>query len=364
MATNQIETIIDCDVHQRLESVGDMFPYLSAARRRDIESFGLRLPSAGYLNGGDRGYRHDSWPGDGAMVGSDLDLMRQQLLDAYPIEYAILLGQELRPIGTLADFDYAADLARAYNEWMIEQWLERDARLRGVVLIPTQWPERAAEDIHQFAGRDDIAGVLVANGAQRPYGQRFYDPIFQACAEHSLPFVIHTGSEGTGINWAPTPVGHPSYYVEHRQARPMGYMAHIASMVFEGLFERYPTLQVVFVEGGYTWLPAFLWRLDADWKGLRNQTPWVQKAPSEYVIEHCTFTSQPMELPTPQQKLLTIFEWADASNTLMFASDYPHWDFDSPELSLPKMPDDMARNVFSETARRVFKLPARVAAVV
>ncbi|MEZ4569223.1 MAG: hypothetical protein R2849_02655 [Thermomicrobiales bacterium] len=48
----------------------------------------------------------------------------------------------------------------------------------------------------------------------------------------------------------------------------------------------------------------------------------------------------------------------------MFASDYPHWDFDSPELSLPRMPADMAANVFSETARQVFGLPARVAAAV
>lgn len=298
------------------------------------------------------------------MVGSDLEQMQSQLLDAYPIEYAILLGQEIRPIGTLPDLDYAADLARAYNEWMIEHWLARDKRLRGALIVPTQSPQRAAEEVALYGAREDIVGVLVANGSQRPYGNRMFDPLYDACVEHSLPLILHTGSEGTGINGTPTPAGHPSYYAEHRQARPMGYMAHIASMVFEGLFERYPELNVVFVEGGYTWLPTYLWRLDADWKGLRHQTPWVRRAPSEYVLEHCTFTSQPMELPTPQNKLLTIFEWADADNTLMFASDYPHWDFDSPELSLPKMPAEMARNVFSETARRIFGLPAGVAATV
>ncbi|MEZ4569222.1 MAG: hypothetical protein R2849_02650 [Thermomicrobiales bacterium] len=74
MSTNAIETIIDCDVHQRIANIKDLYPYLSAARKRDIEAFGLRFPSPGYLNGGDRGYRHDSWPSDGAMVGSDLDL--------------------------------------------------------------------------------------------------------------------------------------------------------------------------------------------------------------------------------------------------------------------------------------------------
>jgi predicted TIM-barrel fold metal-dependent hydrolase len=364
MSTNTVETIIDCDIHQRLPNVKVLYPYLSTARQRDIDAFGLRLPSPGYLNGGDRGYRHDSWPDDGAMVGSDLDLMRKQLLDVYPIEYGILLGQEIRGICALPDVDYANDLARAYNQWMIDEWLERDERLKGALIVPTQSPQMAAREIQRHAAHPDVVGVLVANGTRIPYGQRFYDPIFEACVEHGFPFVLHTGGEGTGINGTPTPVGHPSYYVEHRQARPMGYMGHIASMVFEGLFERFPDLAVVFVEGGYTWLPTYLWRLDADWRGLRNQTPWVKRAPSEYVLEHCKFTSQPMEMPTPLSQLMTVFEWADAANTLMFASDYPHWDFDSPELSLPRMPDEMARNVFSETARKVFNLPARVAAAV
>ncbi len=352
-------TIIDCDVHQRLGSVKDLFPYLSSAYRRDIEAFGLRLPSAGYLNGGDRGYRHDAWPGDGAMVGSDYDLMREQLLDKYSIEYAILLGQELRPLTTLADADYAAALARAYNDWLIEHWLDRDERLKGLILIPTQIPAIAVEEIERVADHPDIIGVLVSDGARFPYGQRFYDPIFEICQDRDLPFVLHTGGEGTGINGQPWPVGHPSYYVEHRQSRPMGYQAHITSMVFEGLFERFPGLMTVFIEGGYTWLPTFLWRLDADWRSLRDQTPWVHRAPSEYVFDHCRFTSQPIEFPTPLSRLLTVLEWAEAERTLMFASDYPHWDFDSPEESLPKMPEEMRRRIMSENARELFNLPVR-----
>jgi uncharacterized protein len=66
-----------------------------------------------------------------------------------------------------------------------------------------------------------------------------------------------------------------------------------------------------------------------------------------------------MESPEPKSRLLTIFEWAKAEQTLMFASDYPHFDFDSPELSLPRMPDEMRRRVMAENARDVFKLPLR-----
>jgi predicted TIM-barrel fold metal-dependent hydrolase len=130
-------------------------------------------------------------------------------------------------------------------------------------------------------------------------------------------------------------------------------------MVFEGLFERYPMLKVIFVEGGYVWLPTFLWHLDADWKALGSEVPWVKRAPSEYVFEHCRFTTQPMESPEPQRRLLTVFEWAKAEQTLCFASDYPHFDYDSPELSLPPMPEKLRQRIFTENARELFNLPKR-----
>jgi uncharacterized protein len=346
---------IDCDVHQRTRSPRDLFPYLPKAYRERIDLFGIGLTQrAGYPAGGDRGSRGDSWPADGSPAGSDFDLLREQHLDYYDIEYAVLLGQEYRPLPGLPDADYAAALARAYNDWMIEQWLEKDDRLKGAAIIATQDPKQAAKELERIGEHPDIVGALVPNGASVPYGQRYYDPIYDTCVNLDLPLIIHTGSEG------PTSVGQASYYVEHRQGRPLAMMAHLASMVFEGLFERYPTLRVVCVEAGYTWLPTFLWHMDADWKALGRETPWVKRSPTDYIFEHCRFTSQPMDSPEPQRRLLTVFEWAKAEKTLMFASDYPHFDFDSPELSLPPMPEEMERRVFAENAREVYKLPQRV----
>lgn len=350
-------TIIDCDVHQRLSSAKDLLPYLPAAYRHDVETWGLRMPSNGYVNGGDRGYRADAWPDGGRMVGSDLDLMREQLLDRYPIEYAILLGQELRPVSTLPDADYAAAIATAANDLVVERWLDPEPRLRAACLVATQDPHAAAAEIRRAAQHPGFVQVLVSNGARLPYGKRYYDPIFEACVERDLPLCLHTGSEDSGIA-SGTLVGPPSYYIESRQLRATGYMAHLASMVFEGLFERFPTLKVVFVEGGFVWLPTFLWRLDSDWRGLRDEVPWVKRPPSEYVLEHCRFTSQPIETADNPAQLRTVFEWAHAERVLMFASDYPHWDFDSPEQSLPPVSAEMRERIFSETARELYRLPA------
>jgi uncharacterized protein len=283
--------------------------------------------------------------------------MREQLLDAYHVRYAVLLGQELRPLGTLPNADYAAALARAYNDYLIEEWLAVEPRLRGAMLIATQDVTQAVKEIERVGRHPAIVEALVSNGARLPYGNRHYHPVFEACEALGLPFALHTGSEGSGINGQPSLAGYGSYYIENRQVRPQGYQTHIASLIFEGVFERYPKLRVVFIEGGYSWLAPFLWRLDADWRGLRRQTPWVRRPPSEYVWEHIRFTSQPLEEPEHPSQLLEVFKWNRAERTLMFASDYAHWDFDSPADAFPRMPDDLRRRIFYDTARELYGLP-------
>lgn len=349
--------IIDCDVHNRFKDrqMAALWPYLPRAYQEDVREWGINIPSVGYLNGGDRGYRGDAWPKEG-FPGSDLDLMREQLLDAYNVEYAILLGQELRPLSTLPNADYAACLAHAYNDYLVEHWLSREPRLRGAMLIATQDIPQAVKEIERAGRLPGIIQVLVSNGARLPYGNRYYHPIFEVCEALGLPFALHTGSEGAGINGQPSVAGHGSYYIENRQVRPQGYMTHLTSLIFEGVFEKFPKLRVVFIEGGYAWLAPFLWRLDADWKGLRQQTPWVRKPPSEYVWEHVRFTSQPLEEPEHPSHLLEVFNWNRAGRTLMFASDYAHWDFDSPVDAFPRLPDDLRRRIFYETASELYRL--------
>lgn len=288
--------------------------------------------------------------------------MRTQLLDAYNIESAILLGQELRPLSTLPNADFAAVLASGYNDYLIEQWLSKDKRLKGAILIATQDIAGAVGEIERMGSHPDMVAVLVSNGARLPYGNRYYHPIFEACQALGLPFTLHTGSEGVGTNGQPSVAGYGSYYIENRQVRPHGYMTHLASLIFEGVFEKFPTLKVVLTEGGYAWLAPFLWRLDADWKGLRQQTPWVKKPPSEYIWEHVRFTSQPVEEPERPSQLLEVFKWNRAERTLMFSSDYAHWDFDSPLDVFPRLPDDLRRRIFYDTASELYRFGSKAAA--
>jgi len=96
--------------------------------------------------------------------------------------------------------------------------------------------------------------------------------------------------------------------------------------------------------------------LDAEWKALRSEVPWLTKAPSAYLRDHVRLSSQPLENPDNPKQLLQIFDMMDAEHLLMFASDYPHWDFDSPTHAFPKLPESLHRRIFSENAREWYGL--------
>ncbi|HEX3721762.1 MAG TPA: hypothetical protein VHV31_03175 [Nitrolancea sp.] len=118
---DELYPVIDCDIHQFLPNIQALYPYLSRARQEDMAQYGLRMPGdGGYLNGGDRGYRIDAWPEDGGRPCSTVEMLQTKHLDLYNIEYGLLLGQDLRSIPNMPDSDFATDLARAYNDWMVE----------------------------------------------------------------------------------------------------------------------------------------------------------------------------------------------------------------------------------------------------
>ncbi|WP_171690750.1 amidohydrolase family protein [Paenibacillus germinis] len=350
-------SIIDCDIHQST-GIDILKPYLPRAYQELVKLYGLALPSGMHFNGGLGGRMVDAFPEEGGSAGSDLDLMRKQHLDRYNIEYGILTGEGYA-VHTTINYDYAAALCSAINDCTIDHWLSRDSRLRGSVFIPKQEPNLSAKEIDRVGGRSDMVQVIVSNGATLPYGNRYYDPIYAACVRHNLPFTIHVGLEGEGINSPPTGAGYVTHYIETRCARPAVMAAHLASFIFEGVFERFPTLKVVLQESGVLWLAPYLWKLDQEWKGLRVQTPWVRKKPSEYFREHVRVTTQPIE-ETPSREIFDhLLESIYAKETLMFCSDYPHWDYDSPSQALPKLANELWDNIYYQNAAKLYGLPPR-----
>ena len=155
----------------------------------------------------------------------------------------------------------------------------------------------------------------------------------------------------------PTPSGWPSTYLEEFEGMAQIFQSQVISLITEGVFDRFPTLRVALIEGGFTWLPSLMWRLDKEWKGLRSNTPWVKRAPSDYMRDHIRLTVQPTDAPPQQAYLEQIINQIESDEMLMFATDYPHWHYDSDEEAWPiKLPEPHNLNIWSENARKLYRL--------
>ena len=94
--------------------------------------------------------------------------------------------------------------------------------------------------------------------------------------------------------------------------------------------------------------------MDTNWKALRTETPWVKRLPSEYVYDHVRFTSQPFIEPPTAKQVRDFCEMIQVERILMFASDYPHYDYDDPTRTLTQIPKEARRAVEADTALEFF----------
>lgn len=353
-------TIYDTDLHHGWDAKSDILPYLAPAYRDRFMRYGIDAQEVDIAsNGGVRGVRADMLV-DGLTptiggAAANAEATRVHLLDGSGVDWALLTGGPAAGLFFHRDIDYANALARAFNEFTVERWLSVDDRYRFALTVNFRDPPAAVAEIERFGDHPAVVGVMLLAGSTVPFGQRFYDPIHRACAERDLVWSIHFDSEGKGVNPPPSAAGHLSYYGEKRVNRAASYKAHIASFIFEGVFDRYPNLKVAILEAGFGWVPAYLWSMDQVWSDLRHQHPGLRRRPSEYVFEHVRFASQPEEEPAPAEGLARTLEWMHAERTLMFATDYPHWDWDDPQQTFSGLPEPLRRRIFSGNAADTFR---------
>jgi uncharacterized protein len=352
--------MIDVDVHNDWISSAVLKPYLDPNFRDYLER--------GELPGGRDSFphAHRPWLHPEDFRRKDIqpktqedhyDLMRENLLDRYDIDFAILTGEEAIEVSTLANPYYASALARAYNDWMIDWWLPKDERFRGSIVVAPQDAQGAAAEIRRLGDNLKMVQVLMSHGSTRPYGDPIYHPIWEAAAEVGLPVAIHLGGQG-GLNHSPIGGGPSTFYWETHALLCEPAITHVASVIAQGIFEKFPNMKFIIIECGIAWLPAILWRLDANYKALRKETPWLKRLPSEYARQHIRLSTQPLEQPAKKEHLWNILEAIDGKHTLLFASDYPHWDFDDPNQI--QLPPDWKDNIFDANAREVYtRLPRR-----
>ena len=138
-----------------------------------------------------------------------LDTLRERHLDPYGVDVGIVEPDEAAVFSVLPNAQLAARLCSAYNDWLLEHWLQPEPRLRGMIVVPAQWPEAAAREIRRVGDRDEFVGVFLPGAARVPYGNPVHDPIWEAANELGLPVAVHTHYEGVGIAGPVTAAGMP-----------------------------------------------------------------------------------------------------------------------------------------------------------
>ena len=300
--------------------------------------------------------RRDALTPDGDYIASDPKTLAEFHFDVHNITYGILNPGGLY-IGLSPEPDFAAAYCSALNQIFIEDWLPVDSRFRYSVVVSAADPELAAKEIHKHGDHPQVVQVLLASGAQYGCGHRYDHPIYEAAVDHGLPVAIHPGSEGRGVSGKPSAAGYPGSYFEWHSNLAGSYIAHLLSLVAEGVFQKFPSMKFVMIEGGVSWLPPILWRLDKNWKSLRMTVPWLDRLPSEVVFEHILLTTQPLEEPADPKHLHQMLDMFPADKMLMFSTDFPHWDGDTPDFSLRMLPQARHSAVMWETASKLYKLP-------
>jgi predicted TIM-barrel fold metal-dependent hydrolase len=279
--------------------------------------------------------------------------VRDHYLAARGVDLAILTG-DLLSLGVQPNADLAAAIARAVNDWTLDTWVRPYPCYRGSILVAQQDPAQAVAEIDRLGDDPGMVQVLLGSASEAPLGRRAYHPIYAACVAHDLPLALHIGGEGAGISAPATAVGHPTTYFEWYGSLPQSYMAHLMSMVTEGVFERFPRLKVILYDAGIFWLPHLLWRFDKNWKAQRSETPWVKQPPSRYILDHVYLTSYPLEAAPEPRYLEQVLEMIDGQRTLLFSSNYPNWALGDPFEMVREVPEALRPRVMADSALAVY----------
>jgi predicted TIM-barrel fold metal-dependent hydrolase len=337
------EEVIDCDAHIR-EELDDLIPYMDEGEeKRYAESEYFGYPSDGWDRsaGGRSGYASVEGPED-----------EREVMERFGLDTAVITPTRNLYHGLIGNRDVANELCRAYNRYLMDTWLSASDLFKGTVLVPVQDPEVGAEEIDKYGAEDDVVGVFLNPvGPEKALGDQRYEPVYEAAERHDLTVAIHGAA--TTHSTFPLQTNYFHKFLEvHSISHPFQQMAQITSIICRGIPERFD-LRFVSMEAGLGWVP-YIYRLDKEFLARPNEAPDLDRLPSEIWADDFWVVSQPMEETIPDGCIDAMAELAGGWDNLLFATDWPHWDFDAPSVVKKTMPRERWGQVYHENARAAF----------
>jgi uncharacterized protein len=358
--------IVDCDAHHyENENFDQILPFMENEVLRQVTTAGRRfgrrsiVPSqAGFSQDmGGRVTRYPLRPTE----KTDPDRLRDVVLgerwmDAMSVDYSCLFPTGMLNIGLHPQKEMENDLCWAYNRWLTEKVLpESGGRMYSALCLPFSDPAECLRQVETFGDRKGVSGFMVTTVRTLPVYDNAYMKVYRAMEERGLSLSFHSGP-----NWQEPVFRSCNRFISvHALGFSFYNILHCTNWVINGLGERFPRLPVIWIEAGLAWIPFLMQRLDNEYMMRPSEAPLLKKKPSEYMRE-MYYSSQPIEIQD-RDALECTFRMMDAENRLLYASDYPHWDFDLPSTiyDLPFLSEKAKHNILGGTAARLFKLPPR-----
>jgi len=361
---SDVDVVVDVDSHVS-EKIEDITPYIdedeSAVKRlvesardpyREVYSKTRTSPAFSQItredtkSGGDAG--HQTY-GSGVLHDQVREPeTKKRAMEELDIDYSILTPGLNLSLPSVNHTQTAIALMRAYNEWLVDTFADVDG-LKLLIAVTNQRPSAAADEIDRWASEDDVVGVqLPATGLVPPPGHESYNPIFEAAERHGLPLAMHSGNSASSYEFPTQRQWAETFAEDHAFTFFASHFWNLITMLLRGVPERYPNLDVVIQEAGVSWVPYVKWRLDDHYLELSEEMPVLSRLPSEYIHEQFYFSSQPLGHTDNMKHLAWSIEMA-GEESILFASDHPHPDFDPPEeLAVP-----LQSHFDSETVDRI-----------
>jgi predicted TIM-barrel fold metal-dependent hydrolase len=269
-----------------------------------------------------------------AATGSFLPEHRARAVDligvASQLMFNTFYNRRLRDWEHAGDLDFAYGIARAHNRGMLE-FCAADPRLLPTCYVPLADFERARAMARESLDAG-AAALLVASGCPPGHSPSHVglDPVWAMAEEAGIPIVFHVGGTGDLIeagyfrNGLPIP---PDFHGGEENFRSVDYMGipgppmqTLATLIFDGVLERFPALRIGVIEQGAIWLPSWMRQLESAFEAFHRHEERLQALslkPSEYVERQIRVT------PYPTEDVGWITEQA-GPNICMFSTDFPH----------------------------------------
>ena len=273
-------------------------------------------------------------------------------MDAMGINVQVTFPTTLLGLGMSPRPEAEAHIAYAYNRWMIERFCSQSPRLKFLPHLPMRDVEMCRRIVRETADQPEVAGFMTTSIRYQPVHDNSLMDLYAEIEETGLPLTFHAGPTWDD-EWMKTM---NRFISVHALSFVHCNLVHCTNWVINGLPERFPGLNVVWVESGLAWVPFLMQRLDHEYLKRTSEAPLLKRLPSEYMRD-MYYSCQPLEKDN-LALLESTMSAMRAETQLLYASDWPHWDFELPSsiLNFSWLSDTAKRGILGENARRVFRL--------